>query len=182
MVPICGMGGLRERSIIILNLIASLGRQYSTMRNTRGVGRGLINLTAPTVEKRNEIRGMTNGEVAKELYDVQKKKKSKCLVPLDDIWTTSAWDRLKAAFPEDETSSKILFTTHQKMVALHADKNGLLHEPRCHNDYESGELFQKKSSFQTHVTGNLFLLFLQYEACCSVHHLHFFLFFLFFKY
>lgn len=68
------MGGLRERSIIILNLIASLGRQYSTMRNTRGVGRGLINLTAPTVEKRNEIRGMTNGEVAKELYDVQKKK------------------------------------------------------------------------------------------------------------
>ena len=33
----------------------------------------LIQLTAPTVEKRNEIRGMTNGEVAKELYDVHKK-------------------------------------------------------------------------------------------------------------
>ncbi|GMN20373.1 hypothetical protein TIFTF001_043073 [Ficus carica] len=33
----------------------------------------LINLTAPTVEKINDSRGMTNGEVAKELYDVQKK-------------------------------------------------------------------------------------------------------------
>ncbi|PON48751.1 NB-ARC domain containing protein [Parasponia andersonii] len=55
---------------------------------------------------------MRDDEIAKELYNLQKQRK--CLVLLDDIWTTSTWDRLKAAFPDDETNSKILLTTRKK--------------------------------------------------------------------
>lgn len=66
---------------------------------------------------------------------------------LDDIWTTSMWDSLKAAFPEDETDSKIILTTRKTNVALHADKNVLLRQPRCLDENESWELFAKKSFF-----------------------------------
>lgn len=91
-----------------------------------------------------------DGEIAKDIYNFL--KHIKCLVLLDDIWTTSAWDRLKAAFPEHETDSKILLTTRHKNVALHADKNGLLHEPHCLDDNESWELFEKKANFGNRAT------------------------------
>ncbi|XP_062083794.1 putative disease resistance protein At1g50180 [Humulus lupulus] len=101
-------------------------------------------LTSPTQEKRDGIKKMAEKEVAKELYNLQKQRK--CLILLDDIWTTSTWDRLRPAFPQDETDSQILLTTRIKSVALHADQNGYIHEPECLNENESWELFHKKSS------------------------------------
>ena len=87
----------------------------------------LLSLTSPTMEKREEISRMRKEEIAKALYNVQKERK--CLILLDDIWTTSTWDGLKAAFPEDETDSKIILTTRKTNAALHADKNLLLRQP-----------------------------------------------------
>ncbi|XP_024026230.1 putative disease resistance protein At1g50180 [Morus notabilis] len=108
----------------------------------------LIKLTpSPTKEQREEIKLMRDDEVAKELCKVQ--KDNKCLILLDDIWTADAWKLLEAAFPlQEETDSRIILTTRHRDVALSADKNGLLHEPRLLNENESWELFEKKSSFR----------------------------------
>ncbi|KAM6578987.1 hypothetical protein CsatB_030824 [Cannabis sativa] len=115
--------------------------------NRREVLEGiLLGFTSPTDEQRNHIKNLSDVELAKKLYDFQ--KKWKCLVLLDDIWTTTTWDLLKHAFPttQGDTHSKILLTTRNKDVALHVDQHGFIHEPHLLNDKESWELFQNKYS------------------------------------
>ncbi|XWS30885.1 hypothetical protein CRYUN_Cryun23aG0029500 [Craigia yunnanensis] len=87
---------------------------------------------------------MKDDELAKKLYKVQQEKR--CLIVIDDIWTTEAWETLYPAFPDETTvGSKILLTTRNKKVALDADLNGFLHEPECLNEEKSWELFQRKA-------------------------------------
>ncbi|RZC44811.1 hypothetical protein C5167_037760 [Papaver somniferum] len=43
------------------------------------------------------------------------------LVVLDDIWSSEAWDILSLAFPYGVKGSKVLLTTCNKEVTLHAD-------------------------------------------------------------
>ncbi|KAL5818053.1 hypothetical protein ACOSQ3_026431 [Xanthoceras sorbifolium] len=43
------------------------------------------------------------------------------IVVLDDIWKKEVWDDLKAAFPDANNGSRIIFTTRFKEVALYAD-------------------------------------------------------------
>ncbi|PPR82865.1 hypothetical protein GOBAR_AA37852 [Gossypium barbadense] len=50
---------------------------------------------------------------------------NKCLVILDDIWNTEAWDNLKPAFSARETRSKILLTSRNKDIVSHANRKGL---------------------------------------------------------
>ncbi|GKV51612.1 hypothetical protein SLEP1_g58247 [Rubroshorea leprosula] len=87
---------------------------------------------------------MRDDDLAKKLSKVQKEKK--CLVVIDDIWSTEAWSTLSAAFPNETTSgSKVLLTTHHKKVALIADREGFVYEPNCLNEENSWELFQRKA-------------------------------------
>ncbi|KAF8068139.1 hypothetical protein N665_1150s0012 [Sinapis alba] len=71
-------------------------------------------------------------------------EQNKCLIVLDDIWATDAWDGLKHVFPH-ETGSNIILTTRNKEVALYADPRGVLHEPRLLTHEESWELLEKIS-------------------------------------
>jgi hypothetical protein len=75
---------------------------------------------------------MTHEELVKKFNQVQQEKR--CLVILDDIWSTEAWDLLNPAFPSRQVSSKILVTTRNREVALHLDSGGFLHEPGCLNE------------------------------------------------
>ncbi|KAM6578968.1 hypothetical protein CsatB_030805 [Cannabis sativa] len=122
---------------------ASISQQCNRREVLEGI---LFAFTSPTKERREEIKIISDDEIAKELYNFQKQKK--CLVVLDDIWTTATWDLLKHAFPTtaqgDTLHSKILLTTRNKVVALHADQHGFIHEPHFLNEEESLELFHKK--------------------------------------
>ncbi|KAL3506607.1 hypothetical protein ACH5RR_031989 [Cinchona calisaya] len=94
-------------------------------------------------EKRDQIISMRDEELVRQLYEVLVTKK--CLVVLDDIWSTQTWDALKSAFPTLSTGSKILLTTRNKEVALHVNPRGFLYKPRFLEDEESWELLQKKA-------------------------------------
>nr|KJB45741.1 hypothetical protein B456_007G324700 [Gossypium raimondii] len=80
-------------------------------------------------------------------------EENKCLVILDDIWNTKAWDSLKPAFSARETKSKILLTSRNKEIVAHADKNGFLYELQELDYNQSWELFQKIAFPQSNSPG-----------------------------
>ncbi|PQM37466.1 putative disease resistance protein [Prunus yedoensis var. nudiflora] len=113
----------------------------------------LTKLISPTNEQRQEIAKLKIDQIAERLWNTQRERK--CLVVLDDIWTSDAWSSLQAGFPmNEETESRILLTTRNKEVASYADKNGFLFEPQSLNDDESWELFEKIAMFGTEDTNH----------------------------
>ncbi|KAM5554323.1 putative disease resistance RPP8-like protein 2 [Rosa sericea] len=99
----------------------------------------LTQLISATEEQRRELAKMNAQEIARRLCTIQQERR--CLVVLDDIWTCEAWNSLNVGFPREETESKILLTTRNKEVALHADRDGL-YEARPLTDDESWTLFK----------------------------------------
>ncbi|KAL7000822.1 hypothetical protein U1Q18_001972 [Sarracenia purpurea var. burkii] len=64
------------------------------------------------------------------------------LIVMDDVWTTGAWDDLKMAFPKNNNRSRILLTSRNREVAVHA--NSPPYFLRFLNNDESWELLEKK--------------------------------------
>ena len=109
----------------------------------------LVEFISPnSKEERENIEKMSDDEVVKRVYQIQEEKK--CLVILDDVWSTEAWETLRPAFPLHKASnSKIVITTRNKAVASHADPRAFVYQPKCLTDDESWELLQKKVFFLT---------------------------------
>ncbi|KAI7981575.1 putative disease resistance protein [Camellia lanceoleosa] len=107
-----------------------------------------------------EIVTMIDDQLVKLLYQVQQEKK--CLVVLDDIWSSHAWKCLSPAFPKgNPKGSKIIVTTRNKEVVTSMDPGGFVLEPECLCPDESWKLFEKKAFSKTNTTGN--------EMVCSAH-------------
>ncbi|KAG8369891.1 hypothetical protein BUALT_Bualt14G0060600 [Buddleja alternifolia] len=106
----------------------------------KDVLQGILNRLVP--EKRELFNSMKDGELVKELYVIQLRKK--CLVVLDDVWSMDLWDSIGSAFPRGEHGSKILLTTRNQDIALHVDPTCFVHQPRFLGEDESWELLQKK--------------------------------------
>ncbi|XP_075104930.1 putative disease resistance RPP13-like protein 3 [Nicotiana tabacum] len=66
------------------------------------------------------------------------------LIVLDDLWDTAAWEDLTRPFPEVEKGSRIILTTREKKVAMHAQRHSDPLDLRLLKLEESWELLEKK--------------------------------------
>ncbi|KAM3223704.1 hypothetical protein ACQJBY_057207 [Aegilops geniculata] len=68
------------------------------------------------------------------------------LIVIDDIWSISAWNAIKNAFPENDFSSRIIATTRIVDVARSCclDGNGRMYEMEALSDLHSKRLFFKR--------------------------------------
>ncbi|KAG8375955.1 hypothetical protein BUALT_Bualt09G0013000 [Buddleja alternifolia] len=151
-VSIYGMGGLGKTTIARkLYSHRAVRRQFdgfawtciSQKWDKKDVMQGILIKLIP--ERRDEILGMRQEELVKQLHDVQLKKK--CLVVIDDIWSFEDWESLKHAFPNTRTpqGSKILLTTRNREVAVFVNPSAFLYEPRFLSNEESWQLLRKKA-------------------------------------
>ncbi|CAL8990102.1 unnamed protein product [Prunus brigantina] len=152
-VSVWGMGGLGKTTLARKVYHHKKVRQHfhsfawvcvSQRFQVRNVWEGiLIELISATWEQKQEIKDMTDDEIAKKLFLVL--QKMRCLVILDDIWRINTWNLLEIAFPNVETESTILLTTRNQAVASLANRNAYIHQPQPLNENESWELLEKKA-------------------------------------
>ncbi|XP_041011970.1 putative disease resistance protein At1g50180 [Juglans microcarpa x Juglans regia] len=149
-VSICGMVGLRKttlarkvyhhqevKSHFNCRAWACISQQCQRRDVWEGV---MIGLISPSKEQRDEIRSLRDEELAEKLCEVQ--RQNKCLVVLDDIWKVEDWNSLCAAFPMNDTNSRILLTSRTEDLALQVDPRGRLHKLPFLNDENSWGLLQ----------------------------------------
>ncbi|KAI4327660.1 hypothetical protein L6164_020095 [Bauhinia variegata] len=67
------------------------------------------------------------------------------LVVLDDIWSMEVSDGLESSFPKGRKGSKVMLTTRNREVALHADAGSIPHQLRTLTEDESLKLLCNKA-------------------------------------
>nr|XP_027123130.1 disease resistance protein RPP8-like [Coffea arabica] len=101
-------------------------------------------LNPVTNELLDMLEKMQEQDLEERLY---KDLQDKCyLVVLDDVWKEEAWDCLaRRAFPDVNTSSRVLLTSRKRDVAVHADALSIPHELKTLGEDDSWQLFLKKA-------------------------------------
>ncbi|XP_027153641.1 putative disease resistance protein At1g50180 isoform X2 [Coffea eugenioides] len=101
-------------------------------------------LNPMTNELLDMLERMQEQDLEERLYkDLQDKR---YLVVLDDVWKEAAWDCLATrAFPDGSTSSRLLLTSRNLDVAVHADALSKPHELKTLGEEDSWQLFLKKA-------------------------------------
>uniref|UniRef100_A0A1J3G1H7 Putative disease resistance RPP8-like protein 2 n=1 Tax=Noccaea caerulescens TaxID=107243 RepID=A0A1J3G1H7_NOCCA len=77
---------------------------------------------------------------------------SRYLIVLDDVWKTEDWDRIKAVFPHQRRGSKMIITSRNQGVGLHADPTCFAFRPRILTPEESWKLCVSIVFRNTHET------------------------------
>ncbi|XP_039130860.1 disease resistance RPP8-like protein 3 [Dioscorea cayenensis subsp. rotundata] len=95
-----------------------------------------------TVVNEGRMNKLKNEELKKMVYEHLKDRKY--LVETDDVWTRRDWDNIKEVLPEMTNGSKVLLTTRNREVALHADRQIPLFDLKLLGEEDSWELFCKK--------------------------------------
>ncbi|KAF9619198.1 hypothetical protein IFM89_005752 [Coptis chinensis] len=113
----------------------------------------LVEFNGINVDEMGIFNQWSEEQLLREIYVFLESKHY--LVVLDDIWSTEAWDVLKPAFPNGEKGSKVMLTSRNVKVALHADSQTKPYEPQCLTEGESWALFCQKAFPNTNCPSNL---------------------------
>ncbi|CAN6329478.1 unnamed protein product [Urochloa humidicola] len=92
-----------------------------------------------SVGKVVELEEMTEQELKKLLHDFALGER-RYLIVLDDMWSTDAWDVIRAAFPDKNNGSRIILTTRNNDVAQHANARKETYRPKLLDRKESTRL------------------------------------------
>ncbi|XP_015877805.3 probable disease resistance RPP8-like protein 2 [Ziziphus jujuba] len=107
---------------------------------TRDILQGIIKQVSRT---RKYLKNLGEEELEEMLYEHL--QRTRYLVVLDDIWSNTAWDSISKAFPNGCNGSKLLLTTRNNNVALHADSQSIPHEMKFRSKEDSWKLFCRKT-------------------------------------
>ncbi|KAH7674211.1 P-loop containing nucleoside triphosphate hydrolase protein [Dioscorea alata] len=121
------------------------------------------------VRMNESIAKLTEKELKKVVYEYLKERRY--LVVIDDIWSREAWENIKEVLPAEMLNgSKVLLTTRNRDVALHADRQSPPFDLKLLGEEESWELFCKKAiptKCAEHCPPNLEEIGRQMVAKCS---------------
>ncbi|KAE8772404.1 Disease resistance protein RPM1 [Hordeum vulgare] len=112
--------------------------------NVKKIMKDLISQVLP---KEDFEKGMDTWDEAKCIAKLKELLQDKrYLIVIDDIWSISAWDAIKYAFPENGFSNRIIATTRVVDVAKSCSNggNGRMYEMEALNDLHSKRLFFKR--------------------------------------
>lgn len=116
----------------------------SVSYNFRDILRTIIKQVKPVSnELSDNLEKMGEEEMEKMLHE---HLQDKCyLVVLDDIWKEEAWDCLDRVFPDAGKGSRLLLTSRNESVPLHADALSTPYRLKLLDQEESWLLFLKKA-------------------------------------
>ncbi|XP_058078676.1 putative disease resistance protein At1g50180 [Magnolia sinica] len=159
-VSVVGMGGLGKTTLtkkvyndirVKTHFESSAWISISQEYGVRDLLQNIINrYMVLSEDELKKVEKMDVFQLRHKIYEHLQRKRY--LMVLDDIWTNEAWDDLKDAFPDMKNGSRIMLTTRNKDVALHADAQSPPYELRFLETDESWELFRRKT-FQRQDTG-----------------------------
>ncbi|XVF15828.1 hypothetical protein REPUB_Repub09cG0190000 [Reevesia pubescens] len=89
----------------------------------REILQGIItDVNALNRDEMEVLEKLKEEELQKKLHEFLEERRY--LVVLDDVWSMEVWDCLENAFPSGKTGSKVMLSTRNREVALHADGGG----------------------------------------------------------